>query len=80
MIAGPQVHRIHHSNLLEHQGKNLAQFFPIFDILFGTYYHPGYNEFPGTGLSEKISNESVTEVLIKPFIIWAKLFSFKKSN
>ena len=70
VIGGPQVHRIHHSNLIEHQGKNLAQFFPIFDILFGTYYHPEYNEFPTTGLTEKSNDQSVSDVFFKPFIAW----------
>jgi sterol desaturase/sphingolipid hydroxylase (fatty acid hydroxylase superfamily) len=78
IIAGPQIHRIHHSDLPEHQGKNLAQFFPIFDILFGTYYHPGFNEFPTTGLTEKNTNHSVSDGLIKPFIIWFNFFSGKK--
>lgn len=78
IIAGPQIHRIHHSNLPEHQGKNMAQFFPIFDILFGTYYHPAYNEFPTTGLKENNSNDSIAEVLIKPFIVWGTIFSIKK--
>jgi len=74
VICGPQLHRIHHSNLAEHQGKNLAQFFPIFDILFGTYYHPGYNEFPTTGLMEKSADNSISKVMIKPFTVWFNFF------
>ncbi|MFC4233432.1 sterol desaturase family protein [Parasediminibacterium paludis] len=70
IIAGPQIHRIHHSNLPEHQGKNLAQFFPFFDILFGTYYHPAYNEFPTTGLTENDTHNSFVDVLLKPFKTW----------
>lgn len=80
IIAGPQIHRIHHSNLPEHQGKNMAQFFPFFDILFGTYYRPAYNEFPTTGLTENNTNDSVAEVLMKPFIIWVNIFSSKKNS
>lgn len=78
VICGPQLHRIHHSNLAEHQGKNLAQFFPIFDILFGTYYHPGYNEFPTTGLMEKNADSPISKVMIKPFTVWFNFFSSKK--
>lgn len=78
VICGPQLHRIHHSNLAEHQGKNLAQFFPIFDILFGTYYHPGYNEFPTTGLMEKSADSSISKVMSKPFTVWLNFFSGKK--
>ena len=80
IICGPQLHRIHHSNLAEHQGKNLAQFFPIFDILFGTYYHPGYNEFPTTGLMERNADNSIPAVMIKPFMVWFNFFSGKKSK
>ena len=78
VICGPQLHRIHHSNLAEHQGKNLSQFFPIFDILFGTYYHPGYNEFPTTGLTEKSAESSISKVMIKPFTVWFNFFRGKK--
>ena len=52
VIVGPQVHRIHHSILRRHWNKNFAEFFPVFDILFGTYYHPGWDEFPPTGLAK----------------------------
>lgn len=78
IICGPQLHRIHHSNLAEHQGKNLAQFFPIFDILFGTYYHPGYHEFPTTGLIKKSADNSIAKVMTKPFTVWLNFFSSKK--
>ena len=78
VICGPQLHRIHHSNLAEHQGKNLAQFFPIFDILFGTYYHPGYNEFPTTGLMVKNADSPISKVMIKPFTVWFNFFSGKR--
>jgi hypothetical protein len=30
--------------------KNFVAFFPIWDILFGTYYHPARDEFPPTGV------------------------------
>ena len=79
VFCGPQLHRIHHSNLPEHQGKNIAQFFPIFDILFGTYYHPGYNEFPATGLTEKETNRSIFTAMIKPFRVWFNFLQHKKA-
>lgn len=83
IFCGPQLHRIHHSNLPEHQGKNIAQFFPVFDIIFGTYYHPGYNEFPPTGLIEKGTDTSILSAIIKPFTVWFSFFStlkFRKSS
>src|SRR5262249_39841583 len=46
ILAGPQLHRIHHSREAHHGGKNFAAFFPIWDILFGTYYRPSPGEWP----------------------------------
>jgi sterol desaturase/sphingolipid hydroxylase (fatty acid hydroxylase superfamily) len=46
ILCGPQAHRIHHSILPKHANHNFAAFFPIWDILFGTFYHPRRNEFP----------------------------------
>jgi sterol desaturase/sphingolipid hydroxylase (fatty acid hydroxylase superfamily) len=44
VINTPQYHRLHHSALPEHQNCNFAQFFPVFDLLFGTYRRPERNE------------------------------------
>jgi len=72
LITGPQIHRIHHSRELIHQDKNLAAYFPIWDILFGTYHRPLPGEWPTTGL---VSGERVTSLksgLILPFLDWSK--------
>lgn len=50
ILGGPQVHRIHHSREVEHHDHNYAAFFPIWDILFGTWFAPRRGEFPRTGL------------------------------
>jgi sterol desaturase/sphingolipid hydroxylase (fatty acid hydroxylase superfamily) len=70
VICGPHLHRIHHSTRPEHQNKNLAQFFPVFDVLFGTYYAPARDEFPGTGTSTLASDARFLEVIFRPFRIW----------
>ena len=49
-INNPQWHRIHHSARPEHRDKNFAAFFPFWDILFGTAWIPGPDEYPETGL------------------------------
>ena len=75
LIASPQNHRIHHSRLPEHVDKNFAQFFPLWDVLFGTYYAGKRNEYPPTGLS---SGERVTTLkasLLMPFTAWRKMLS-----
>lgn len=67
LVAGPQVHRIHHSRLEEHHDRNFAAFFPIWDIIFGTYHHPARSEFPPTGVSGRAEVASVWEAIIMPF-------------
>ncbi len=49
-INGPQWHRIHHSIQPEHFDKNFAAVFPIWDVIFGTAWIPGKDEFPIAGL------------------------------
>ncbi|MBI2473741.1 sterol desaturase family protein [Candidatus Uhrbacteria bacterium] len=71
-ICGPQLHRIHHSIEPRHHHKNFAQFFPVFDILFGTYYAPVRDEFPGTGTKGLPTDASYLSVLVRPFRCWFK--------
>lgn len=51
VFTGPQLHRLHHSIQEEHFDKNFAAYFPIWDIIFGTYCPPKKAEFPATGLT-----------------------------
>jgi sterol desaturase/sphingolipid hydroxylase (fatty acid hydroxylase superfamily) len=71
IATGPQVHRIHHSILPEHHGKNFAQFFPVIDVMFGTYQPPRPGEFPPTGTAEMSGQVSVVHSLLKPLRSWA---------
>ena len=71
-VCGPQLHRIHHSNVPAHQNKNFAQFFPCIDMIFGTYYRPGRDEFPSTGLERRTLPATWSEITIGPFQDWAK--------
>ena len=75
LISTPQNHRIHHSTRPEHEDKNFAAYFPIWDVLFGTYYAPARSEYPATGLS---SGERVTgtwQALALPFTMWRKMIA-----
>lgn len=69
-ICGPQVHRIHHSRLSQHRDKNFAQYFPIYDILFGTYWAPEADEFPPTGTDHLATDATVGHVIARPFSEW----------
>jgi sterol desaturase/sphingolipid hydroxylase (fatty acid hydroxylase superfamily) len=81
VFMGPQVHRIHHSIEPEHQNKNFATFFPIWDILFGTYYHPSKDEWPKTGIAgEEATPLRPLEAFMVPFQAWKKTLSLPTSK
>ncbi|MCK9360653.1 sterol desaturase family protein [Patescibacteria group bacterium] len=73
ILTGPQMHRIHHSNQPQHQNKNFAQFFPIIDIIFGTYYRPAKNEYPTTGTPGLATDASLWTVMMRPAKVWVEL-------
>jgi sterol desaturase/sphingolipid hydroxylase (fatty acid hydroxylase superfamily) len=50
-IQNPQYHRIHHSLEPQHFNKNFCKMLPLFDVIFGTAWKPGKDEFPKTGLA-----------------------------
>jgi sterol desaturase/sphingolipid hydroxylase (fatty acid hydroxylase superfamily)/lysophospholipase L1-like esterase len=70
VLAGPQLHRIHHSLERQHLDHNYAAFFPLWDQLFGTYHHPGTDEYPRTGLVSGERVTSIAQALWLPFGIW----------
>lgn len=74
LITSSQTHRIHHSYLPQHLDKNFVAFFPIWDILFGTYYHPARDEFPLTGVEGEKEIQSVWEAQIFALREWWKIF------
>lgn len=73
IMVGPQYHRIHHSIDSKHQNKNFAAWFPFWDILFGTYYHPSWNEFPKTGVIGEEPSPSLRQAIMTPFISWLRM-------
>ncbi len=72
IIGGPQVHRIHHSFEKDHLDKNFAAFFPIFDIIFGTFYYPKKHEYPKTGLLGGYKMNSFKKANFYPFMYWIR--------
>lgn len=72
LVDGPQVHRIHHSRLREHFDRNFAAFFPIWDVLFGTYLHPRRDEFPPTGVADEPAVSSIIDAALLPFRTWSR--------
>jgi sterol desaturase/sphingolipid hydroxylase (fatty acid hydroxylase superfamily) len=70
IVAGPHLHRIHHSRLQEHLNKNFARIFPVYDVLFGTYYRPARDECPKTGIEGLERVHSVMSALTNPLPLW----------
>jgi sterol desaturase/sphingolipid hydroxylase (fatty acid hydroxylase superfamily) len=65
VFNNPQYHRIHHSVQTQHRDKNFCRMLPLFDVIFGTAWNPGKDEFPATGLTPR---ETATRFL--DGIIW----------
>jgi len=72
--CSPQVHRIHHSRLPQHFDKNFAFVFPLWDVLFRTYYAPARDEFPPTGVPDEKEITSFWEAEIFTLREWWKMF------
>jgi sterol desaturase/sphingolipid hydroxylase (fatty acid hydroxylase superfamily) len=53
VFSGPQLHRLHHGLDRRYYNQNYAAFFPVIDIMFGTYRPPNKDEFPTTGLVDQ---------------------------
>jgi sterol desaturase/sphingolipid hydroxylase (fatty acid hydroxylase superfamily) len=66
VLNNPQFHRIHHSIEPQHYDKNFCKNLPILDLIFGTAWIPGKDEFPRTGLSTKEKPASLLEGLVWP--------------
>ncbi len=79
-FSTPQYHRLHHSRLPEHQDTNFAVFFPVFDIVFGSYCKPKPGEFPPTGLSSGEKIETFREAQLGPLLIWYRSLFLKRGN
>ncbi len=67
VFGGPQLHRLHHSLQPEHFDRNFAAFFPIWDIIFGTYCHPKLGEWPRTGMADGERVDTIWRGLWLPF-------------
>jgi sterol desaturase/sphingolipid hydroxylase (fatty acid hydroxylase superfamily) len=74
VICGPQLHRIHHSVYLHHRETNFCAMFPIWDVIFGTYYAPAPDEWPPTGVDEEREIDSLWEFLIFTPREWWKMY------
>jgi sterol desaturase/sphingolipid hydroxylase (fatty acid hydroxylase superfamily) len=74
LLSGPQVHRIHHSRLPEHHDKNYSAYFPIWDVIFGTYHHPRRDEYPPTGVHDEQEVANFSAAVMLPIRAWRQMF------
>lgn len=66
VIASPVFHRWHHTKEAEAMDKNFAGFFPLWDILFDTYYMPKGKLPADFGITEPMP-ENLLQQLAYPF-------------
>lgn len=66
-INNPQYHRIHHSLLPEHRNKNFCKLLPVIDVVFGTAWKPGRDEFPPSGLAPSEKPATLIDGFLWPF-------------
>ncbi|MGH6726365.1 MAG: sterol desaturase family protein [Pseudolabrys sp.] len=67
VLAGPVFHRWHHTALDRGGSSNFAGTFPIWDLLFGTFYMPE-NELPDAyGIDDQSFPESFGAQILYPF-------------
>ncbi|WP_044590577.1 sterol desaturase family protein [Bradyrhizobium sp. LTSPM299] len=71
LIASPRFHRWHHADVPESHGKNLANIFPFFDWMFGTYRVPGPCDAPVGAAG--IPRNDVVKLTLWPLLEWARL-------
>ncbi len=69
-VLTPQVHHIHHARPRALSCSNYANTFPIWDILFGTYEHPGGQRRFQYGIEEDTIRSDILGQTLAPFAEW----------
>jgi|SRR2546423_1823151 sterol desaturase/sphingolipid hydroxylase (fatty acid hydroxylase superfamily) len=67
VIASPVFHRWHHTALNRGGSKNFSPTFPIFDLLFGTFYMPEHELPSDYGIGDPDFPKSFAGQLLYPF-------------
>jgi sterol desaturase/sphingolipid hydroxylase (fatty acid hydroxylase superfamily) len=68
VLAGPVFHRWHHTALDRGGSKNFAGTFPIWDLMFGTFYMPEKELPDGYGIDDEHFPGSFGKQLVYPFL------------
>ena len=75
LLTPPRMHRWHHADHPDAYGKNLANLFPFYDLIFGTYYVPGRCDMPMGALSEDVPPFDLIAQVALPFTRWLRMGS-----
>jgi sterol desaturase/sphingolipid hydroxylase (fatty acid hydroxylase superfamily) len=67
VLAGPVFHRWHHTAIERGGCKNFAGTFPIWDLLFGTFYMPEHELPDAYGIADKDFPEGFAAQMLYPF-------------
>lgn len=68
VVASPVFHRWHHSDDAAQQATNFAPMFPVWDLVFGTFYMPAGRRpeaFGAEGVPDGLGAQ-----LVHPFASW----------
>ncbi len=66
VFSGPHWHRLHHGIDPEYRDRNYAAYFPIIDLIFGTYREPRKDEYPATGVTDAVATAHPLQDCIHP--------------
>ena len=66
VIASPAFHRWHHTSADDGKDRNFAGFFPLWDLLFGTFYMPKGRQPEVFGVADPVPSGIIGQ-LIYPF-------------
>ena len=72
LIVTPAVHYLHHSKNTKYGNANYASALPIWDILFGTFYHPDKHDHGTLGIEGDRTPRHLPGQLVAP-LIWYRL-------
>ncbi len=70
IVASPVFHRWHHTDEAEARDKNFAGLFPVWDVLFGTYYMP----------KDRLPQHFGTTTPVTPGFVGQMLFPFRREK
>ena len=75
IFVTPQSHRVHHSNLPEHQDKNFGNFLSIWDFAFGTQCLDFYT-YPKTGVHDRNVPRPAEPTVLASLMAFARMLLY----